>query len=61
MYQQHITMEEMYEAHRIASEEDCQEDEAELMLAEDLKIQKQSFEVKILLLFLLKIIIWKTT
>jgi hypothetical protein len=33
-------MEEMYEAHRIASEEDCQEDEAELMLAEDLKIQK---------------------
>ena len=33
-------MEEMYEAHRIASEEDHQEDEAELMLVEDLKIQK---------------------
>jgi hypothetical protein len=33
-------MEEMYEAHRIASEEDSQEDEAEMMLAEDLKIQK---------------------
>ena len=30
-------MEEMYEAHRIASAEDCQEDEAELMLAEDLE------------------------
>ena len=39
-YQQHITMEEMYEAHRIASEEDCQEDEAEMMLVEDLKMRK---------------------
>ena len=39
-YQPHITMEEMYEAHRIANEEDRQEDEAEMMLTEDLKIQK---------------------
>lgn len=33
-------MGEMYEAHRIANEEDRQEDEAEMMLSEDLKIQK---------------------
>ena len=31
-------MEEMYEAHRIANEEDRQEDEAEMMLAENLEI-----------------------
>ena len=37
MYQPHITMEQMKEAHRIANEEDSQEDEQELMEAEDNK------------------------
>ena len=37
-YQPHITIEEMYAAHKIANEEDRQEDEAELMNFEDLKI-----------------------
>jgi len=39
-YQQHITMEELCAAHKIASEEDRQEDEAELMNLEDLKMDK---------------------
>lgn len=39
-YQPHITMEEMHEAHRIANKEDCQENEAEMMFAEDLKMGK---------------------
>jgi hypothetical protein len=34
-YQPHITMEEMYVAHKIANEEDAQEDEQELMSKED--------------------------
>jgi hypothetical protein len=34
-YQPHITMEEMKQAHRIANEEDAQENEIELMIQED--------------------------
>lgn len=34
-YQPHITIEEMHAAHRIANEEDAQDDELELMMEED--------------------------
>lgn len=37
-YQPHITMEEMIQAHRIANEEDSQEDEIELMMQEDITL-----------------------
>ena len=43
-YQPHITMDDMHEAHEIADEEDEQEDECDLMRAEDKypkKIKKQ--------------------
>ena len=40
-YQEHITMEDMYEAHEIAEEEDEQEDECDLMRAEDKYPKKQ--------------------
>jgi len=39
-YQPHITIEEMQEAHKIANEEDQQEDETELMMKEDIKNKK---------------------
>jgi hypothetical protein len=39
-YQPHITMEQMYEAHRIANEEDKQESEQDTMKKEDARFSK---------------------